>query len=972
MGVLCAQQPSYQEVGAEYLEGKDIYGLLEDTEGILWIGTDEGVYAYDGVAFKPYHNSQLKNRSVFCLRQDSKGTIYYFNFAGQIMRIVQDSLEVFYELPDSLKGHGMDIAIDSEDNVIVNCNYFLKIDSQRQIQLLRPINYGYGGNIFKDSSGGLKYLDGRVDLWLYWKDGVLEVDSMHVINREEGDFYKLTNSSGAKIIIEGSGAEFLKEEGTSWRKVEIPFPGILKGGQACVSSTFDGVYYWCSCWDGGAYRYHVANETLNPARLLVDYTISHHYPQQGQKWWLGTLKKGILNIPNAQLLEFSNHDFLTSNTTTAITAGRGDTLYGLTQKGILYRLDPDHKVTVLTTSQTTVDRYLQYTPASERLYFNGVYYDRQQQKVTEAWIAANKSIQAIPPSRLLVADYSGFYLMRTGMEPMLVVDEALKAAPMYHLNPFQHPSRVAWIGLKRPSVAYYQSYKHRFWVANNEQLLVIEQGDTLQLRQGQQPIIAFSVASVEDTTYVATTGGLLTFVGKRLTGNLVPTNTPLLSNIRKLVYRDGYLYIGSAQGFQRIHLATRGAQILNRSSGLYSNKIIDFALLEQSVYVLTNKGLQQFPYTCMAKPLPELRADFERVLLKGQPISTDEDGQFYYDQNDLEVYFKVPYLGDRSTLVYRYRLVGLDTNWVELPIGQHQVRYSALGAGAYALEVQALDSRRLESPIARYAFVIAPPFWRTWWFAVLCVLGVTAVVSLFFLIRINILKQQNALLLDKKAVEKQLVESQQTALRAQMNPHFMFNALNSIQEMIVVNNKRAASTYLGKFADLMRLYLNHSQVESVTLAEELEALQLYLELEQVRFEDNLTIDLDIAPNVVPEALTLPPMLLQPYVENAFKHGLLHQTAARHLKITFTLDQGGDDLCCRIQDNGIGRVASAQLKAAQHGYQSFANSATQRRLALLNYNKKNAITVDIEDLTDATGKALGTAVHICIPLDWENE
>ncbi len=197
----------------------------------------------------------------------------------------------------------------------------------------------------------------------------------------------------------------------------------------------------------------------------------------------------------------------------------------------------------------------------------------------------------------------------------------------------------------------------------------------------------------------------------------------------------------------------------------------------------------------------------------------------------------------------------------------------------------------------------------------------------------------------------------------------MFNALNSIQEMIVVNNKRAASTYLGKFADLMRLYLNHSQEKRVTLAEELEALQLYLELEQVRFEDTLTIDLQIAPDISPEALTLPPMLLQPYVENAFKHGLLHQTAARHLKINFILDKVKNGLCCSIQDNGIGRTASAQLKEARHGHQSFATSATERRLNLLNHNKVNAITVDIEDLVDEQGKALGTAVYICIPLGW---
>lgn len=961
-GVVWAQQPSYQEVGADFLEGKDVYGLLEDPQGKLWIGTDEGLYVYDGVNFKHYHNPELKNRSVFCLNYDSQGMVYYANFAGQIMRVYQDSLEVFYELSDSLRAYSIDLAIDKADNIIIASKYLIKINQQRQMELLRHQPIGYAAYFYKDKEGGVMLLE--EELQLSWKNGNYTETPYQVKNNDTILRYRYAYLREEKILIESNNTEYLKPVGDHWERVPIDITTIYKGSKQCLSSTYDGTYYWCSCWNGGVYRYQIAHQNVEPSRLYPDYQISHYEPYGQEGRWMGTFKKGILRIPHDQLLEYGNHDFFKTHTTVAITAGEGDTLYGLTKTGLVYQLDPTHQVRPITTSLKHSENYLQYVPQARQLYFNGVYYDMHKKKVKDAFISTLKSMQVMPSGRLLVADYTVVYLLETtfdaSFEPQL---------PQPSLFP-NNPERSSHIGIIRPNVAYYQAHGQRYWIASNEGLIVLEGKDSLNMELDKQPIVAFSIASDADTTYVATAEGILTFVGTQYKGQFLPTNAPLLSNVQKMVHQDGWLYIGSAQGFQRVHLATQQAQTLDKSSGLLSNKIIDFALLDTYIYLLMGKGIQRLPYTVLDQTTPVLEAAFESILVQGKAVDLQTEGHFNHNHNTVECRFKATYLGDRSTLQYHYRLIGYDSTWLELPVGQNELLYNALRKGSYILEVQARDNKHLTAPIARYAFVITPPFWETWWFVVLCIVGVAAVVSLVFLIRIHILKQQNTLLLDKKAIEKQLVESQQTALRAQMNPHFLFNALNSIQEMIVVNNKRAASTYLGKFADLMRLYLNHSQEESVTLAEELDALKLYLELEQVRFEDTLTIDLEMTPDLSMDTLTLPPMLLQPYVENAFKHGLLHQTAERHLKLVFALDAEQACLYCRIQDNGIGRLASAQLKQARHGHQSFASSATERRLTLLNYNKKNAITVDIEDLVDELGQALGTAVHICIPLDWQ--
>ncbi|WP_420317035.1 tetratricopeptide repeat-containing sensor histidine kinase [Ekhidna sp.] len=218
-------------------------------------------------------------------------------------------------------------------------------------------------------------------------------------------------------------------------------------------------------------------------------------------------------------------------------------------------------------------------------------------------------------------------------------------------------------------------------------------------------------------------------------------------------------------------------------------------------------------------------------------------------------------------------------------------------------------------------------------------------------------------------LERQYRASELKALRSQMNPHFVFNALNSIQEYIMTNERKLAGKYLGKFADLMRIYLQHSQAKAVTIREETEALNLYLELEKLRFEDSLTYSINISDDVNTE-LQIPSLLLQPYVENAVKHGLLHKESERILTINVKSDQG-DILVCEVIDNGVGRKKSQEInKMRNPEHKSFATKATTSRLELLNLDRGKPIEEEVMDLADEKGNPIGTKVIIRIPLSME--
>ena len=214
----------------------------------------------------------------------------------------------------------------------------------------------------------------------------------------------------------------------------------------------------------------------------------------------------------------------------------------------------------------------------------------------------------------------------------------------------------------------------------------------------------------------------------------------------------------------------------------------------------------------------------------------------------------------------------------------------------------------------------------------------------------------------------QQTQSELTALKSQMNPHFIFNALNSIQELYTIGDKKMANEQMGNFAQLTRKILDVSGKQKIELAEEIDILTKYLELECMRFENDFSYKIHLSDNLDEDYTTLPPMLIQPYVENSIKHGLLHKKGSKQLDIYFELDEDANVLKCSVDDNGIGRQASASLhKNRSASHVSFSTSATEKRLRLLNQGKEEMIAVQFEDKEDESGNTSGTRVIIQIPV-----
>jgi two-component sensor histidine kinase len=307
--------------------------------------------------------------------------------------------------------------------------------------------------------------------------------------------------------------------------------------------------------------------------------------------------------------------------------------------------------------------------------------------------------------------------------------------------------------------------------------------------------------------------------------------------------------------------------------------------------------------------------------------------RFPYHQNHLSFEFVGIDLNNPSRLSYQWKLEGFDKEWIK-PTTKTDAIYSNLPPGDYVLKYRSISSDGQTSDIHRWSFLIHEPVWQTWWFRTLLWVVPILLVLIIVLSYVRRIKIKARRQTEKITLEKELIELEQKALRLQMNPHFLFNALNSIQSLVALENHKDARKYLQKFAKLMRLTLQNSRVDSIPLSDEIGTLQNYMELEQLTKKPAFRFSIDVEDQIQPDDLYIPPMMLQPFIENSIKHGLVDLGDKGQLTVRCRLDH--DKLVCEIEDNGIGRVA-AQEKAKEKSktHESAAIQVISDRLDILN-------------------------------------
>jgi len=373
--------------------------------------------------------------------------------------------------------------------------------------------------------------------------------------------------------------------------------------------------------------------------------------------------------------------------------------------------------------------------------------------------------------------------------------------------------------------------------------------------------------------------------------------------------------------------------------------------------------------------------------IRNQPVPFSPDDvakepvHLSYSQNFLSFDFTAINYTQSERMQFRYVLEGSDEGWTE-PTQNRNVNFTNLAPGDYTFKVIAANSAGAwnEQP-AVFRFSILPPWWATWWFRVLALGALFFSGYAYFQSRIKKIREQAEVRereagykqreaeLQREVAEfsKQVAEVELAALRAQMNPHFVFNCLNSINTFILLNDPKNASGYLQKFSKLIRRVLDASRSEYISLGDELDTLRYYIELEQMRYGGRFQYVIAVPETLDPYAYELPPMLVQPYVENAIWHGLMNLEGNEGL-LSLDVSEHNHALVIKVEDNGIGRKKATELKSRSAvAHKSHGMQVTDERIRIINELYRIKATVTVEDLFDEQGEGKGTRVILTIPV-----
>lgn len=334
-----------------------------------------------------------------------------------------------------------------------------------------------------------------------------------------------------------------------------------------------------------------------------------------------------------------------------------------------------------------------------------------------------------------------------------------------------------------------------------------------------------------------------------------------------------------------------------------------------------------------------------------------------YEDNAIEV--RLTTLPQISDVSYKYRIVENsfegDKTYPWVTTKNNEIRVDTLSPAIYRFEITTTDllSKQQSKPIF-VEFKIEYPWWRSWWFWGACF------ITLFGLFygRERFLKFWAD---EEQRHYKQVTELELRTLQLQMNPHFVFNALNAVQSFILTRDSISANNYLSKFANLIRLFLDSSRSKYITLSDEIKLLSLYVEMEKLRFENKFDFHFEIAPDVN-QFVDIPTMILQPFIENAINHGLRYKENKGNLYVKFY--NQGKFLVCRIEDDGVGRERAKQIQAkSRKGYQSQGLKITEERLRTFNMIADSDISFSITDRIESPNDKIidvGTLIEIKFP------
>lgn len=946
-----SQEYSYTHYDiSDGLAGSMVYCITQDKDGFIWLGTATGVSRFDGTHFRNYTAVDgLPDVEILEMFGDSRGRVWMAPFGKSI------------------------------------CYYYKgRIHNQQNDPMLRRMSFPGNIDRFAEDSAGNILVQGKT--WLHLLDTGGNVKTYHSINGQP--LTECAAAAGRKegFLVQAGNEIYAYSRGRFAPYFPITFESswpvyIAMNGKGLIwryDSAHTAVHSFASGktlitpFERGHYRHNsysvqnddslfYVNETTGATEInihtgqkkvfLPGQQVSKTFRDITGNMWFTTLDQGIFRLNSDEFRTVGLRPGKGRPTFVSAIRKIGDRLMVGGSNNYVFVFHPPDMTNYHAAPIVADAKNMVYDFAAGS---NDHFYVISSIGVTEStWDLhevqsvgpfGTKAVAKAGKDRYLVGAYWGAGML--DLARMKLVDTIWR-------------DRVTTVFYRRDT-SYVGTLNGLYAVPNGGAPVFL--GTTVPFLRKR---ISGLAASTDGTLWIASyDGGVIGFRNGAVIAFLSKQKGLSSDICRTLIVHDNILWIGTDKGLNKVHIDRLGYPIDRYTSqdGLGSDMINCIFADGPVVYVGTSAGMSYFDETRV-----DLSEGCPLYLLSVQNSGRERIGDtaslvLPYTDKHLRLEFAGISYRAVGGVTYRYRLSGLDTVWRTTP--ESYLEYLTLPSGRYTLQLQAMNKFGVVSHLLSLPFEVATPWWQTIWFETLVFLSAVGLTWLFVSLRIrHIHKRQK----EKEMLTQRMVELEHTALQAQMNPHFIFNCLNSIQQYIFDKDIFAANKYLTGFSKLIRATLQNSSKPFILLSDEIGYLSGYLSLEKLRFKDKVDYVIDVDPALQGGGYLVPPMLIQPYVENSMRHGLRHKTSGRGL-IEVSFRHEGSCLSVVVEDNGIGRKGAAAIRTREHiEYQSKGMSLTADRIRLINARYPDPIRIEISDLEDDTGRPAGTRVVMKFPL-----
>ncbi len=908
--------------------------FFEDGDGQLWVGTSKGIAFQNGKYFKVIPLPENMSKPVNCFCEDQKGG-FWVGTKGGLFHKKGDEIEEVKSFPG---GNVWDcLSISKEENWFgSSAGLWIKKKNkwaphpaiEIENSIVQSIKRAPDSTIWVSVFGKALFHITTDSVGAYGlNEGLTSLFTYDIHFDEKGNLWLATQNAGVQVWHPSKGSQFILDEKVGFSNNHVRT--ILKD---------DWNNLWFGTSGGGVSKYlgqqfrHFGQQSLLRGQAV--YAMNR---DTSGKWWLSVGRNGLASLTDTSF-QLEGGPELRVKTRAIFKDDEHRLWLGTDGKGVFIQGDS-------TWTQLKADDGI------EGNWVKSIAQDTQG----VMWIAtADAGISRVMPD----SNYARFLIKNFN------VSDGLK---VYRVNDLL---------IDKEGRVWFASNKGGGFIKNNKVFNIPDIDDRIRCL----------IQDPDGAIWAGTAGeGILRIQLNRDTFDVRRLKALTSNNIYLLVFdEEGKLWAGSNLGVDKIRL-NEELEVLElehygRAEGFKGIETCQDAYWkdeEGHLWFGTMRGLTEYSPQQMElrNTPPKLhfsdislfyeslkRSDYDTLITNDfSPLKSLE---FSHRDNHLQFEFKGIHQSNPESVRYQWRLLGLEENWS--PIAQRtQVTYANLDPGSYQFEAKALDVKhQLSSNPIQFAFTIKTPYWQKPWFKAASIVAAILLVGAFIGWRISIIKRKAKRRNQQLSMENQLLQLEQKALQLQMNPHFIFNALNSVQGFIIKRDEVNARKLLQQFAQLMRAILKHSRKSQVSLADEVELLHNYLSLEKVSRGNSFDFSIEMDEFIPVESVKIPPMMIQPFVENAIVHGVA--PLKEKGQITLEFEEVDHHIICKVKDNGIGYFKSLE-KAQRQYHESTAIKVISERLELLDEKRNGAAGPVIEEWLKENGEVGGTIVRLRLPV-----